>query len=184
MSTRWSRRLGIALMVSLGLNLFLGGVLVSRWIFEPPPPISERAYRAFDHRAGLEVLDPAQRERVAAIWRDNRREIRRAARGYREARWALRQALIAEPFDPAAIEAAQRELAARVDAVRAVMTAHLTEIAAALPPEQRRRYFEATFAGREREAGDRRLGAPGSDGSKGDRQGIHSTPLGEGPSRD
>lgn len=184
MSTRWSRRLAAVLLVSLGLNLFLGGVLVSRWVVEPPPTHDERAFRPFDRRAGLEVLTPAERETVAAIWRDNRREIRRAARGVGDARRALRAALIAEPFDPAAVDAAQRDLAARVERVRAVMTGHLIEIAAALPPEQRRRYFEATFAGRERGATHHRVRPLEPAGSPGDRRGDSSDPRGPEPSRD
>jgi Spy/CpxP family protein refolding chaperone len=132
--------------LSLGLNLFLGGMIASKWIFGSPPTI-EQFVRPFDRRAGLEVLDPASRDRVEAIWRDNRSEVRSKARAIHEARRAVKRALVADPFDQDAFTAAQRELASRSEAFRTMMNARLADIAEALPADKRKAYFEATFVG-------------------------------------
>ena len=156
MSTRWSRRLGIVLLLSLALNLFLGGVIVSQWMFEPASIIDDRGPRFINRRAGLDALDPENREKVEAIWRADRREFRAAWRAMRKSRRSVKAALTSEPFDREAFDSAHLELTTHVDRIRYLMSERLAKISAVLPPDERQQYFEAAFDRRDRRPPRRR----------------------------
>jgi uncharacterized membrane protein len=137
----------IALIVSLGLNLFLGSLIVGRWFSGPhhrPPPYArtERAPGAeanrilqrmasalpHEHRAGFESVLDRHRDRLS-----------RAAVEAREARDQVRQALRKEPFDRAELERAFETLRARNNALQQEIQTAIAEGAAGLPPEARER---------------------------------------------
>ena len=146
---RLSRRLALVLAVSLGLNLFLGGMLASQWLFHGAPfaahPRGAHPPGPFDREAARNALDEDYRAVVDEIWERNRPSLRQSVRGLREGREAVRRELLADPFDPAALAQAHEALAQRMQTMRGVMEAHVIEIAQALPADQRRRYFEASM---------------------------------------
>lgn len=181
MIRRPNRTLSALLFLSVALNLFLGGVLASHWLFRPPPwddggpgdrlpPLHRLADGA--------GLDPPYRDQVTALWLDQRPRLHRQMRAVREARRQVHRLLTAETLDRAALATAQETLSQRLTAARAAMQDHLLEVAALLPPEQRRAYFEAGLrrhhgprgrgpGGRPGcdDAGERRPGDPPSAGS-------------------
>jgi len=140
-----SRRLSIALLASLALNLFLGGMLTSQWIFAErhgrPHPVGR-----FDREGARAAIDEQHRPAVDAIWQRHKSALRGRVRELRDVRRRLRQQLVAEELDRAALAQTYEELHTRGLAARDLLGKPLAEIAAALPAEQRKRYFQAGFA--------------------------------------
>ncbi|MEX0759350.1 MAG: periplasmic heavy metal sensor [Tistlia sp.] len=154
-----SKLLAAALAVSVALNLFAGGAFLSSHLFAPSHHGGWAA-----KREAVQVLPDPERERIDAIWERGRDAVREELRGMRDARRRYREALTAESFDPAKAQAAFEQLYAHKEQLRVSMEAKILEIAAGLPPEQRRAYFEAFFAeerqrDRERERRDRERSA-------------------------
>ncbi len=143
MKTKW---LVIALIVSMVANLGLVGFWVGTKSSPPWAP------RGFDPTVGLGRLVgflPEDR-RDEVFDRDKRREIRAALGGMRSAQRAIDRALAAEPFPRDELETALRRLAAN----QARMHAAFVEVAAALNPEERRRFLQTMRRGKK----DRRRG--------------------------
>ena len=146
MTTPLARRLAIALVASLAINLFLGGMATSRWLFHAPPgahDASPDGIGHFNRRAAHKALDPDTRRRVEAIWRDHIDDIRPRIRAARKARHDVMRELMAEPVDATALEATYATLRARTDEARTAVHSVLAEVAQMLPADQRRRFFEA-----------------------------------------
>lgn len=120
----------VALVVSLALNFlaigFLGvvagGALVTRGLLRQATA---------DYPA--EFRTAFRREAIA-----DRREIRSALTALRDARAAQHRALTAVPYDRAAVDAAQREVRARVGALTEVLQGVLRASVESLPDEVRR----------------------------------------------
>ena len=153
MTTPLARRLAIALVASLALNLFLGGMATSRWLFHPPPPAHFAGPGDFGHfnrRAALRALSGESRDRVEALWRQHVDDIRPRIRAVREARREVARQLLAEPIDDTALERAYARLREHADAAQAAVHAMLGEVARALSPDERKRFFEAALKRRDR----------------------------------
>lgn len=142
---RTTRRLSIALLASLALNLFLGGMLSSQWIFADRHDRPRHVGR-FDREGARAAIGEQHRAAVDAIWQRHKTALRGRVREVREVRRRLRQQLVAEQLDQAALAQTYEELHARGLAARNLLGKPLAEIAAALPAEQRKRYFQAGFA--------------------------------------
>lgn len=166
---RWLR---IALVLSLMLNLLVLGAFVGRAL--RPDPFGPRAVVLRDLSFGpyTDALSPADRDALRADFARRAPGLREALRLHREGQAAVLAALRAEPFDPAALDAAlaeqARRLTERAAAARAVLVARI----AAMPPEARAAYADrlaAAFArgpgGREgREGRGERPGPPRGPG--------------------
>ena len=153
MTTPLARRLAIALVASLAINLFLGGMATSRWLFHGPPGahgVGPDGIGHFNRRAAHEALDPDVRSLVEAVWRERIDDIRPRIRAARKARHEVMRALIAEPIDAAALEAAYAALRARTDEAQTAVHGALAQVAQMLPPDQRKRFFEAGLKRRDR----------------------------------
>ncbi len=154
MTTPLARRLAIALVASLAINLFLGGMATSRWLFHAPPGAHDDAgpdgIGHFNRRAAHKALDPDTRRRVEAVWRDRIDDIRPRIRAARKARHDVMRELMAEPIDATALEAAYAALRARTDEAQTAVHGVLAEVAQMLPPDQRRRFFRAGLKRRDR----------------------------------
>ncbi len=154
MTTPLARRLAIALVASLAINLFLGGMAISRWVFHEPPGAHDAAspdgIGHFNRRAAHEALDAGARKRVEAIWRDRFDDIRPRIRAARKARHDVMRQLMAEPIDATALEAAYAALRVSTDEAQTAVHGVLAEVAQMLPPDQRRRFFRAGLKRRDR----------------------------------
>lgn len=148
MTNRAGRTLALALMASLSINLFLAGMLVSHWLFRPPPPHPHGPPPdggPFDRRAARAALPPEHRAIVDGIWQDREPILRARLDAVRGAQDAVRTAMLQEPFEQATLNMAHEALTQCIVAARQAMEEALATIAASLPPDARHRYFEASI---------------------------------------
>lgn len=154
------------LVASVGANLFLGGLLVGRWVAPRPmtmagPPMGgppDRTLRGPIDRMA-QSLPAEQRAEFERALTQRRREAAEAGRAMQEARMKVRDALIAERFDRAALDLALVELRAQNDRLQKSFHDGIADAAQRLPLEARRRLYESQRPPRgEREPGREREG--------------------------
>ncbi len=159
-----TRKLAIALAVSIGLNLFLGGAIASAWLVKRqygglrPPPQAGMA-GDFDFRGGLAALGGEARPLAREIRREHGPRLREAGKAMQDARREVGRMLRADAIDPVALDKALSDLRERADEAQAVMHEVLMEAITKLTPDQRRKFLEA--ATRRGPGGDRRPPASG-----------------------
>ena len=160
-----TRKLAIALAVSIGFNLFLGGAIASAWLVKrqygglrPSPP--EGMAGDFDFRGGLAALGGEARPLAREVRREYGPRLREAGKAMHDARREVGRMLRADAIDPAELDKALAALRARSDEAQAVMHQVLMEAVANLTPDQRRKFLNAAMQRGRR--GDRRspLGGP------------------------
>lgn len=101
--------LGTALMLSLGLNLFLGGFLASRTL-APTQDDGPRRIVTVTPRGIPQGLPAHMIEELESQVREHRRELRRAYRDYRHQQREIERLLVADKVDREALERAYRQL--------------------------------------------------------------------------
>lgn len=150
---RLVKQLSLILLISVALNLLLGGVLATR-LFLP-----DRSYRHerqdapaifFNRRAAQASLSEESQRIVQEIWRKRRAELGENVRKSRELRRQLRDLLLADDVDQAKLTDVESQLHELGIDSRQALRGVLGEIAAALPPDERRKYFDAGFGPRHR----------------------------------
>ena len=156
---RWT---GIALAVSLLLNLFLIGVLVGGRLAWGP-------VGGFDPASGpgfvpqmMRSLPPEARAVALDVFGDRRAMVRDRLADMRRTHRATYEALTAEPFDPAALTAALADLRSQVDGLQLSVHQALVDVASQLDAEDRRAMAETL---RDLAQGQRRNHRPGHRGS-------------------
>ena len=132
------RLLGIALLVSIAVNVLLAGIVIGRWVDHGAHPGSSR----FDREAAREALSPEARTVVDQIWERHQASVRDKFKAAKEARRDFEALLQADVVDRAALDQAQAEMSARWAEARAEMSRSMTELALALSPDDRKAYFE------------------------------------------
>jgi uncharacterized membrane protein len=140
---RW---LLIALIVSLGLNLFLGSLMVGRWIAGPPH--HRGAFAAAERGPAGEPgrilqrmassLPQEHRPAFEAVMTKHRERIVELAGQARDARQQVRAILNSDTFERAALDRAFENVRTRNLALQAEIQATIGEAAAALPPDARK----------------------------------------------
>ena len=162
-----TRKLAIALAVSVGLNMFLGGAIASAWLVKRHygdlrPPAQAGMAGDFDFRGGLAALDKDARPIARRIRQEYGPRLRDAGKAMHDARREVGRMIRADTIDPAELEAALAELRKRSDEAQAAMHGVLMEAIRGLTPEQRRKFLEAAMQRGPR--GDRRPPLGGPDG--------------------
>jgi uncharacterized membrane protein len=157
MKLRLRHLLGIALLVSIAVNVLLAGIVIGRWVDHDSRDGGPR----FDRRAAHEALSPAGKEIADEIWQQRRPLLREKFKAVKDARRALEAELKADQVDRAKLEAAQAALSAAWAEARAEMAEGMTDLAVALPAEDRKAYFEK---GKKHRKHDRRTPPPDRDG--------------------
>ncbi len=167
MSNPSTRKLAIALAVSVGLNLFLGGMIASAWIAKrhyadraDRPPVAGLAGN-FNFRGGFEAAGREVRPLAREIRREYGPRLRESGRDMRAARRAVGEILQRDDLDPAALQAAFLELRLASDAAQAAMHEVMIETMTRLTPDQRRAFLEGAIRSRPRR-GDRPPPPPGA----------------------
>ncbi|MGE0119859.1 MAG: periplasmic heavy metal sensor [Dongiaceae bacterium] len=136
---RWITVLGGVLLVSLALNLFLGGIIAGRGL-------SQRG--GFDWqmtpaklKLGLErvsrSLPSADAELLEASFESQRADITQRFQALQEARRTVGAALRAEPYDPTAFAAAYEAMQARSQGLQAAIHGVIKESVAQFSVEGR-----------------------------------------------
>ena len=136
---RLSCRLSIFLVLSIALNLFLAGVLVSQWF----GATSMKKFGPFNHQAAAEALNEEDRETVDRIWTQSRGKIRDRLFKARELRAQIRTELTADVVDKPALEGSFDDLRDTMTSIADDIFATIVQIAETLPLSERRQYFEA-----------------------------------------
>jgi uncharacterized membrane protein len=141
MSLGSSGRLAAVLVLSLAINLFLGGMMFSGWLIHRHDPAAGPLRIPFS----LAAVDETGNAEASAIRARHAAGIRQNFRELRTARREIHRLLVAEEFDAAAFDAALADLRGRSEIAQTAVHAALGEIAAILTLEQRRRLAEATM---------------------------------------
>ncbi|MBW2525155.1 MAG: periplasmic heavy metal sensor [Deltaproteobacteria bacterium] len=149
MSQLLAKKWAIALVVSLALNLFLGGMMTGRWMSKPPaPPGHGMGMRVRSVEASLRRhLDPSVHGTLKEIDAKHQETIRTHMKEANQASRRASKALVAEPFDEEAARQAFAEARAKQAAARKAMQDALVELAAALPPGERKKLRKALGRG-------------------------------------
>ena len=134
--TPWSKRLAIFLALSIGVNLLLLGLLIGRGFGRPrgghPGPRHAAASASADWREARRhplLREPIERRRAELSSRRNAIEASRAA---------VREALVREPFDRPALEAALGALRGETSKSQELLHAALVDAATGATVDQRR----------------------------------------------
>jgi|AMFO01.1.fsa_nt_gi hypothetical protein len=147
--------LGIALVVSLGLNILLVGVVGGAYLRDwqrqaARPDRPDRAVQMLGLRPYWRAMDPESRAQLAKAVREMRGALRERRGVYRGFGRDLRAALLAEPFDREALQAVFTRqadmLARRMSLGRKVLVDRIAE----MTPEQRRALAKRLFHTRHR----------------------------------
>jgi uncharacterized membrane protein len=152
MRSRW---VVAVLVVSLVLNLLAAGFIVGR-LTGPPAVIAPDPTAGYGRM--LRFLPDERREAVSPMLRRQLRETMKGARTLRREHSAVFDALTADPFEPAALEAALAELRETLNATQETAHRALVELAGSLSLEERRQLAEAM---RKPPWRSRERGAPG-----------------------
>lgn len=147
--------LAVILLLSLGLNVFLGGIFVGRLLSSPDdPPRLAKAEKAAPAGRFLKRLtanlEAADRETVMSSVKAHAPELQAAQREVRKARRAVMRGIRATPFDRAALEEAVATLRARQSAIQTIMQGAVVDAIAKLPDEARQRLGPGNRGRRER----------------------------------
>lgn len=141
--------LGPALLVSLVINLFLVAAIAAGAIRNMDRGGRDHAApMGLPHHIIARQLSGEEREKLKAVMRENRSELRPLFRDMRQARQALSEAIAADPYDPEAAKAAFAELRAGMDALATQSQDILVQAFADLSPESREKIAKALRRGR------------------------------------
>ncbi len=133
MSSRWR----VLLIVSLAVNLFLGGVLAARAFGDAGGRGERSDARRWSRQADLEALSPERRAAFVQQMRRTVQDNRPLTRQMREARRAAGARFADEPYDAAAVAAALRRAEAlEMELRRRVQAAILAQGALMTPAER------------------------------------------------
>lgn len=135
------RGLSIALIASLGINLFLAGMIVTATIYHKGGRGWSGYERSFPHRSARHSLEGDSRKKVDEIWREARPDLRMRLREVRQARREIRRQLRADTLDRSALDRAFAAFRTSTNAAHNAMHALIGRIAETLNAEERRSYF-------------------------------------------
>ncbi len=143
-SRRWLGRgiWGLILIVSLGANLFFGGLVLGRLAGAygggppGPPPLLRGPGDAFDG------LGDEHRKKAWRHLDDRTGELRERSKALMSARGAVAEALVAEPFDKAVLEQAFADLREASDATQSALHTIIVNAAEGLPADERGRLLK------------------------------------------
>jgi len=138
-----SRPWALLFLISLALNLFLAGMLTTRWLHR---------WRAASGPMGmgpasLHSLGPEGRPIAERVWASRRDELSTRARAAREARKRAAEALSSDPFDATKASSALADSRAKTMAAEESMNQAMVELAGALPAGERANLGQAILQG-------------------------------------
>ena len=141
---RWGWR-GLALIVSLALNLFLFGLLAGGRLadWRDPDPVVGGAFGPGAVSRLMRGLPESARIDASQMLAERRPEIRRHMRALGNARLAAFRALTAEPFDQQAFGDAMAVVRDRTMTLQASVQAVLIDLSGSLDAETRGRLADA-----------------------------------------
>jgi len=141
MNTDASRPRNLWLIASVALNLFLLGGIAGALLLGPPRHGFPGHGGPHEGRGGPGGnLSPAGQQALRAQHEGDREVLRPQLEALRSARQEIEQAFAAEPYDPAALAAAQARMLAAEQALGTAMGTRISQLAARLSAEDRRAF--------------------------------------------
>ena len=136
--------LSAALIVSLAVNIIIGGFVITQWIDRGPgKPRHDRFH--FDRRAAITVLDESQQKKFEDLWKERHRNLRPYFKEFRRYREKLAELFGAETMDLAAINQTYADMIAKQIQIESYLQASMLEIAKMLPEDKRAAFFKEGF---------------------------------------
>lgn len=147
------RLIQTALLASVGLNLFLLGTMVPRWLGPKPPFGDKMVMMGPDGPGGpggplfamhrmMDDLPEADAKILKEHFGSDMEKMMEKAKSFRGRIDRLRDLMRADPFDPVALRAELESAAADRQAMEKVQTDRIIEVLGKLSPEGRRRLAE------------------------------------------
>lgn len=133
--SRLTKNLVIALVASVLLNVFVAGLWAGRLVRRGHPG---RSPETFDGE--VDASGPMRR-----VWRAHDATLRPKREAVETARAAVRDALVAEPFNPDALEASLSQLRTETNEAQVALHRALVESARGLSVEDRRRVAASSW---------------------------------------
>ena len=130
-SNRW---LVLALLVSLGVNLLIAGVVIGRHLDGGPPGRMHFEWLMQD-------LDDATRSKIRQNMHEQMKNSRPYRHDLRQAQHALHEAIIAEPFEEKQVKAAMAEVRAASARLQQTMHDQMIQNLGEMSAEDRARVF-------------------------------------------
>ncbi|MSO93271.1 MAG: periplasmic heavy metal sensor [Rhodospirillales bacterium] len=134
------RPVSVALFVSLAVNLLLAGAIVTHLLRQPAQPTGDRWRIAAESLAT--TLPDADAGKLRAVLANQTPVLEAASADVRKAREAVRQAMRAEPFSPAALDQAMAEFSARRFEMQKRFQSVIAATAAQVSPDARAKMAE------------------------------------------
>ena len=133
---RRSRVWSVIFVVSLGFNLFIGGLMIGHAVFGRSDfgIVRSSPYNVF--WAGR-AAGPEARQHVREIWEANRDEIRGSVAALRNSQQSVAQSLAADLLNDEELQTALAELREQTMASQAIMHRDFIELIGSLTAEQR-----------------------------------------------
>ncbi|MCC3304185.1 periplasmic heavy metal sensor [Sneathiella sp. HT1-7] len=136
--------LSAALILSVAVNILIGGFVVTQWIdLGPDKRHGDRFH--FDRHAAVAVLDDKQREELKDFWKERRKNIRPYFKEFREYRDRLAELFSAKELDLVAINQTYADMIAKQLQIESYMQASMLELAKSLPDGDRAAFFKEGF---------------------------------------
>jgi uncharacterized membrane protein len=143
-ASRWIVVLSVALLVSLGANLFLGGIVVGRGVRGQAGLLTEASVRVGVERM-LRTLPEEDRQIVRQMFDEQRPQVKERFEALRAARRTVAEVLRAEPFDKVAFTTAYDDVRARSVALQDRLLGIVKDAVPLLSPEGKRALAEGRW---------------------------------------
>ena len=134
------RTVAMALLASLAVNVLLVGAITTHFLRQPAAPTGDRWRIAAEGLAA--TLPPADATKLRAVLANHTPALEIASADVRKAREGVRQALRAEPFNPAALDQAMVEFSTRRLEMQKRFQTVVAGAAAQVSPDARGRMAE------------------------------------------
>ncbi len=146
----WGRRrvVGVALTISLAVNLFAIGIFIGVVAIGGhgfPPRGVDGFGPALQASPALMALEPTSRQLAIEMFQENEDALREEARALRRAQREVVRAMGADPFDAQAARAALDDLRERTDSIQGVLHGYIVDLSRDLSAEERRRLSRTIF---------------------------------------
>lgn len=132
----------VALLTSLMVNMVFVGVVAGRFWAQHHGSSWHSRHKNSGMRAFLRDLPEARRTELGQMMRANREAARAERENIRTLRQAVREAIVREPFDKAALETALSQVNAARQSFRARVAVDFADMVAKMTPDERKAFAE------------------------------------------
>ncbi len=148
MSVGRRRLFGIALTVSLAINLFAVGIFIGV-VVTGGDRFARRGFdpmvSGFQASPAFMALEPESRQLAIEKFQESEPALREETMALRRAQRNVVRVLTTEPFDPAAASDALQDLRLRTDAIQAAVHRYLVDLSRDLSADERRGLSRSIF---------------------------------------